>query len=268
MVVDRNLSTDDAREVIACAQHHSPFLEAVRDGTRCKSGLADHLGVSKSTVYNRFNRLACHELVTRTGGRYRLTNRGRLLADVVTETRATVERLQRAGGFIDNIPTSELPPPVVFRDAEVVVGSERPGRPQQVFDRVVRDADRLFGFVPSVHARHLDGPRRIRLDEHTGEVILRAETVEHLLSDHPDSLRKTCRVDGLELFETDRELPFGLVIADEPDELLCLSAHTAHGNESGLLLNDAAAALEWARSTYRTHRQNASRLHVGIDKPT
>ena len=248
---------------LVAVSRNADLLQALRTEAVAAPALAVRLDASRSTVYNQLTRLTRRGILERTHSRYRLTNVGRLLTETCFEARKRATQLRLADSFLDDIPHNEVPPAAVFDGAEVLSSAAHPGRPALVFDRTMRDAERLRGMIPRVHARHLDATRETPPTNRAGEVLFRHETVAYLLGEYPDRVRESIGTTDLTLLETDRELPFGLVVVEEPTPKMCLSTYSVHGNESGLILNESPVAVEWARKAYEEYRRDATPLVTG-----
>ncbi|WP_246998191.1 helix-turn-helix transcriptional regulator [Halosolutus gelatinilyticus] len=244
--------------LLRCLAKSAPLLETLRDGATYKGELASELGVSKSTVYNQTRELKRHRLVERVSDGYRLTNKGRLHAELYRDTAALSERIYAAGPLLEAVPPEERPPPPVIRDVDVVTTDRNPEAPLNAFLEWVARAERVTGLAALVYPRTIEALRDdLEAGRLSADVVIESTTLDRLADHHESDCRTLIRSPDFAVSVVGDSFPFGLLIADDPDETAGITTYTDRGHLCGFGCIESDESIEWARTVSERYRSRA-----------
>ena len=243
------------------------LLRCLDEGQKDIRDLRDELDKSRSTIYKATRELETVRVVESTGNGYGLTLFGRLLfrkfERLVTETQTIWD--------IEDVLTS-LPPdlpvdPSLFADAEVVATEPHaPDCAVEELESFVAELGRFRAMTPVHRTRYLSfGRERAESGEFAGEFVLEHNLLEYVLSNHADAFAELLRNDSLTWYETDRKLPFGLVIPESASAPVGVTLYDERRQLRAFVRTDDPVAAEWAEETYRSFRDDATRLSPPLD---
>lgn len=228
-----------------------PFLEQLLDGPLDRRDLQDALDVSRSTSYKAVRELEEAGLVERTAGDYALTLKGRLLAAEHRRYLTVVESICRPESLLDLLPSD------TEFDAAVLVGSDvriadrhAPGMLVREIERIVTDATALKGTAPVVIPEYVELFREGIIERGlTADLVFAAPVLEHLFEVYREPFLAAFEGD-LDVRRTEEELPFGLILVEEPSPTVAVVVYGPSGELAGLVENDSEATLSWARDRW------------------
>lgn len=259
------MSTDkptDVQAVTSCLSRHHRLLEALRDGPKTKSKLADILDVSKPTVYYRFDQLQSHDIATRGTDGYRLTPLGHLVASAHLDAAARIECAYEIGPLLETMPPEAIPPPEALEGASCALCEGRPEGPSAEFREWILDASTVRGVLPHASRTFLERLcDAVECDETKMdvEIVLATETVEHLLETSPEVCRSVVESDVAVVLETPARPPYGLVLVEAPRPEFGLVAFTDHGHLLGFVRSASERGRRWAREEYEAYRAESNK---------
>ncbi|WP_137291294.1 helix-turn-helix transcriptional regulator [Natronorubrum halophilum] len=246
--------------LVRCLAKSAPLLEALRDGPEYKGELAAELGVSKSTVYNQTRELRQQSLVEQTSDGYRLTNRGHLHAELYRDAMSLSKGIYGAGPLLEGVPTDELPPTSVIRDAEVVTTETSPEAPLNAFLEWLDRAGHVSGLAALVYPRSVDAlATKLDAELLTVDLVIESATLDSLVEHHRTDCRAVIRSAESVVAVTDDSLPFGLFIVDAPDENIevGVTTYTERGHICSFGCMTSDESIEWARNVRERYRSRA-----------
>jgi predicted transcriptional regulator len=251
-----------ALDVVNALQRRSSLLELLATQPSDIRDLRDELDVSRSTIYNAVRELESLGLVTQVDGRYRLTTFGRAAVQQHDQFMTRFTRLCDVGAELATLLPSVEVPPDVFTDADLVAAeSHAPDRPFDAFERFIATSDRFRAFAPVTGARYVDlVTDQLRSRGVTADLVTEERVVDYILANHRTELLDALAHDSFRFYQTTRPLPFGLVVAEEPDPRLGLLLYDGQGQLRVFLTTDVEAALEWGTRTYDSYRAGAARV--------
>jgi len=226
-----------------------------------KPELARELDVSKSTVYNWATDLIEYDVVERTDEGYVLTPLGRQFFELYRYMTRVSVRLYDTKPLLQTLPRDHHPPFSVLEDAEIVDTNDDPYAPFETFSEWVRGTDHLIGFpaVPSTEKLNALA-RNLRANEITTDVVLETSDVELMKRRVPDvvgAIRRNGR-----LYETDREIPVRLYVAEDLSPSVGLTTLTDDGHVSMFAQLSGDEAVEWALELYEEYRRDANHIET------
>ncbi|WP_435100862.1 helix-turn-helix transcriptional regulator [Halarchaeum sp. P4] len=249
-----------ATDVLETLAANHDLVAALVDGPRQKQALADDLDVSPKTVYRRTRRLREHGLLTRGDAGYRLTVLGSLLADLHLDAADLVDRASDADSLLSALDEDVVPPYWVLYEADVV--QSEPFAPNQPIGRMrdlVTESDALRGFSPVVLPQYVELFHERAQAGLSADLVVTPRIVEALRESAPDELRAALERD-VTLHQTDRDLPYGLIVVDEPVPKAFILFYAENGGLQGVLSNDDPRTVVWARRQYETYAADAERV--------
>jgi predicted transcriptional regulator len=251
-----------APDVVDALRRRSSLLELVADDPSDIRDIRDELDVSRSTVYNAVRELESLRLVTQVDGRYRLTAFGRAALQQYGQFMTGFTELCTVGAELAALDPSLEVPPDVFVDAHVVAAEPRaPDRPFDAFERFMGESDRIRAFAPVTGGRYIDlVTDQLRSRGVTADLVTETQVVEYLLTHHRTELSDALGHDHFRFYQTTERLPFGLVLAEDPDPRLGLLLYDEQRQFRVFLTTTAAAALDWAGRRYDSYRAEATRV--------
>ena len=238
------------------------LIRCLDEGRKDIRDLRDELGKSRSTVYKATRELETVHVVESTSDGYGLTLFGRLLfrkfERMVTETRLIYEYEET----LANLPSDLSVDPSLFADADVVVTEPHaPDRAVEELESFVAELGRFRSVTPVHRTRYLSfGRERADDDSFAGEFVVEHRLIEYVLSNHADAFRELLQNDSLTWYETERELPFGLVIPESSSAPVGVTLYDEGRQLRAFVRTDDPVAAEWAEETYRSFRDDATRL--------
>jgi predicted transcriptional regulator len=257
----RQRDGSDVRGLIGSLVKCTDLLVVLGPDPTSKRDLADALGVSKSTVYNWFSELEAHDLAERADGGYRFTPVGELYADLYFHTVERGKQLRRAAGLLAELPSEALPPITVFDEAEIVTFEHDPDRPLAELLALSERATSLSGFFPFVPSRQLEFVAdRLEGESFAAEFLLDSHTLDYLETERTTYAEALARSPAATLYRTERSLPFGLALVDDPVETVAVVAYTPRGAICGLIVSGCRGAVEWGTGLYEEYRDGAERF--------
>lgn len=250
-----------APEVLETLAANHELVAALADGPRQKHALADELGVSPKTVYRRTRRLREHGLLSRGEDGYLLTVLGSLLVDLHLDGADLVERAYESESLLSALDEDAVPPYWVLHDADVVRSEPyAPNRPLDRMRDLVVDSAKLRGFSPVVLPQYVEMFYESAMDtDLDADIIVTPSIVEALREDAADELRAALGRD-VDLYQTDADLPYGLIVVDEPVPHAFFLFYAANGGLQGVLSNDDPRTVVWARRQYESYLADAERV--------
>ncbi|MFT4922404.1 MAG: putative transcriptional regulator [Haloarculaceae archaeon] len=116
-------SSRGAVQFVMGSSVRTDILRVLADRDRSTDDVIDSLDASTSAVYNGLSELEDNGLITSENGTYSLTGRGRLLADIVTESTRHERVLSDMAGYLESHDTEVLPRPLRLRIGDLAGGS-------------------------------------------------------------------------------------------------------------------------------------------------
>lgn len=148
--------------------------------------------------------------------------------------------------------------PELVEDAEVYLPkSYAPEYLATRFEDTIESAAAVRWFSPVTKPRYVELLREKLLEDAVEfELILTRYVVEHLADNWSEFLEEALSTGRLTLLECEGDLPYGLLLADDPN-VAGVEVYR-DGTLQGVLLNDTEVAVSWAESTYETYRERAT----------
>ena len=251
-------------DVLHAVAKRADLLRCLDDdrGRKDIRDLRDELETSRSTVYKATRELETVRVVESTSDGYGLTLFGRLLLRKFERMLTEARTLWEFEDVLASLPPDLPIDPSVFADADVVVTEPHvPDRAVEELESFVAELGRFRTMTPVHRTRYLDfGRDRVGESEFAGEFVMERRLIEYVLSNHADAFTELLGNDSLRWFETERRLPFGLVLPESSSSPVGLTLYDEGRQLQAFVRTDDPAAAEWAEETYLSFRDDATRL--------
>lgn len=252
----------DAQRVRAILENRSAVLRHLVDAPATKPEIVSALHTSRSTVDRAIRDLVEIDCVTETNGAYESTPAGRLALAEHDQYRSRIDSIRRSAALLNRLPTRAEIDPVLLDGASVTLSE--PHAPDQALVpsiELFEQATTLKGLAPVVLAAYPDLiAERLARTDLTVEIIAEKRVIS-TLPDFADSRgERLLDQESLTLYEADDSLPYALWLMDTPSRTHAGITAYDSGGVAGVLINDSAAAVDWAHAQYRQYRERAHRV--------
>ncbi len=254
----------DPREVIDTVARRADIVSQLVDGPKHKRDLTDEMDISRSTVYKAIRELEASFIAERTEDGYQPTLMGRLLFEEYERFYTTVRDISRPGQLLAALPKESDVGPTLLNGADCVFPERHaPNRPVHSFEEMVREATAVKGLISVVRPRYVEVFRnRLLSGELRAELVLECPVVESLRADYREAFDACLRSGNVTVRETHEQLPFGLLVVEEPIPAVRVTVYNASGGIQGVITNRSDDAVEWGRSFWQRHRRHSTEIEL------
>jgi len=252
------IGQDPGLDILFTIARRQRLLSLLTEQSWQKRDLVEELSLSRSTIDRSVRKLESLSLVERDCDGYQLTRAGALL---FAEFQATVDVAASVVEVSGSL--SELPPDAPLSTALLqgaTVSEPKPHAPVDQFERIekrILDAGWYRGLaVVDVNStfRH-QFINRVQGGEFDAEVVFTETLFSYLCETDPDWVTEITASDCP--VYTTSSVPYGLALIETAVYLVIF---TEMGDIAVLIENDSPEAVEWARSAYRTVRNEAEEV--------
>lgn len=244
-------------------------LEAVDDQPYEKPDLVKDLTVSRSTVDRSIKELTDTGLVTRSGQGFETTVLGELMLETYQDYIERTDSLAAARTLVNDLPDASQIDQAVLADCTVRLS--RPQVPENAVEPLVtgmQSATHFHGIAPVVKPSYVTlVADQVRRGTET-EIII-TEAVRDPLSQimlGTGDLETLLNSDRVTFYVTDEDIPYGLWYMDSEEWPVGLAVHNDDGGLRGIICNDSAQAVEWARDRYESVRAGAKQTELEANR--
>lgn len=251
-----------ASDLIEVLSRRGYILDRIVAGVTDRTALKDEFEESRSTVYRGLEQLVDHELVREETGNYVPTSYGRRVLELYGEFESGLEELTVSRDLLAELEDSHLLNMALLEGADVV----RPDRHAPYdsldhLDELVQEASHVKTFTPVLLPRYFEiFQAQLNHGAVSVEAVLERRAIEYVQGEWAGDVVGACAGDASSLYETDDQLPFGLLVVTEPEPETCVVVHGEDGNLKGLISNDTEAAMEWGLDIYAEFSERATRI--------
>lgn len=261
MTEHTGLDTDETLDVVS---RRALIMEALLNGPKYNRDLRDELDVSRSTAYKAVSELEDLGMARRGDDGYELTPLGRLLFEEYRQFLDRVADICRPGRLLAALPRDTEFPFAVLDDAEVSLSDRHaPNEPVREVERLVDDSSVVKGTGPVIlprYARFFSD--QLASDELEAELVFERPVFDHLRTDYEEYFERAIESNNLDVWVTDAELPYGLLVITEPSRKLAVIVYDSSGALNGVILNDTEQAYQWGRAQWEQYRNGATSLSM------
>jgi len=256
----------DFEVIIDLALTRRRYLNHLSQNSARPRDLVEELGDSRATVHRATGELAEHGLIGRDGGAWRLTEKGRLVHETITNSKEILHGIEQGQELLAELPDEIDVPPAAFSQSSF--GVPNPPSPTCPLERSIEkfeQADQIRGIalgdtVPeiaeTVYQRGvLEGSVEV-------EYVLSSHLLEWYQEDRPGMLSAVLSSSNVEVRIHD-SIPMGLA-AWEIDSgwEMQLITYADDGTYSGNIISSHPTAIEWAQKTITKYQAEAQAVPV------
>jgi len=224
--------------------HRGAVLQCLQDGISESREIAVKINKSRSSVDRDIRLLKDDDYIEEHVNGYGLTPYGEF-ALVVYQA---AEQLAGGKTLVPHLPASS--PFALLQDAEIREASGT--LPQQPIDHIgelIRTSEHVKIVAPVVLSPLTDDiAERIQSEAMTVDIIVTDDVLDQLCTNFEEEVHMCLENQSCSLRQTDKELSFGLIIAD--DETMCLGVYDDSMRLLGTITNRLEDAVEWALETF------------------
>jgi predicted transcriptional regulator len=249
----------DPDRAAAVVARRTGIVACLADGRKSTQQLRHALATSRSTLYKALRELEELQLVRREGDAYELTLTGVLLHEEYQRHRRAVEDICRPGELLALLPKDiGIGYDLLDGAAVYLTARHAPIQPVSVVEELVREATVLMGIGPVVLPNYVDVFRELLVDGAlSAELIFGKPAYEYLTSDYAEAFGAALDSGNLRVHVTADELPFGLLVVEEPHALVAVVVYDEGGGVRGVIENDTEGAYEWGHGVCKRYRERA-----------
>lgn len=253
------MGTPTPREAMDIVGSRRDIVQCLLDAPHDARDLVDALGTSRSTIYRGTRELESLRLIEQEKGEYYLTTFGRTVVELYDSFYENLETICELETPLADLPRNVSIPAKVFCGGEVVCASPHdPDRPVDAFEKVVRNADRLCGFSPVPRSRYINlFSEELLADSLDADLLTTMPVVEYMLAEYSTLLEDVFAVEDFRFFATEKDIPFELMVIEEPEEFVTVSLYDRQNHMRAFLKNNDRDAIEWGREQFEQYRNSA-----------
>lgn len=250
------MSEPSGREFERILFRRREVLGAITGGTGDKRELVEQLDIPRSTLDDVVRELSDAGLVSYVDGEWEPTTVGRCAAEIHEAYAERIAGLADAAAVLEASPGADIGAPMLDGCTVLDADGALLDRTVTAFVDRVRAATGLRGLVPqalagpvpSIHEAVVGEPRM------TTELVFHPTVYEELTELYPDQIGEALTNDRVRFYQASMAIDYGLWIADDEHAGVVVYGN---GGVAGILINDTAAALDWAAETYERVRDRA-----------
>lgn len=237
--------SESAGLLVEVTKHHE-FLGAVSDGPKSKRTLANHLDVSKKTVYRKAKRLDEYELVERTDDGYALTGAGRVCLGLWSDLRSTTDTVVESADLLNSLDRESVPPSHVLRNATVIRGKRYSTEsPREYVLELLRTTEEATLHLPVMeqHVVRLLGDRLG--DDVQFRLVFNSELIDGIRDYDSELFERFVESENSSLWRTSANVDHGLLVRETGDPSVALLLFGQRGRLDGLIGLRARGSHHW-----------------------
>ena len=263
------MSEQSPHELLYTVNQRWDCLRAIVEEPQEKRALVDTLSMPRSTLDTVVRELEGADLVTYHDGVWQPTVAGEATAEVYADSVSAIRSIHAAGQVLSPLSGDHEVPTAVLAEAESFPATEPvPDAVLTEFLDRVAAADRIRGVAPRALSGYTDRVFQRAADNGTTLEMTLAESVfSQLSSIEPELVTERLQQELFSVARGPVDAEFGYWIGERPDHigLIVYADRGVHG----LVINDTAAAIDWASERYaslqerRSHRRMFKRRSCG-----
>lgn len=248
-----------ANELIEVLSRRHEILRSLDDTPKERHVLVDYLDASKSTIYKGISQLQEQNLIESTNNGLQPTLFGKLALRQYDELARTAD----LGDLLQSLPPDTIHPSALVGAETVTPDNRAVNRHLARIETMLQEAEAIRGFSPAVSPEYLSVlHQRIIDDGLTVDLVLTEEIVSYLREEYPAISSDLLSTSDVALFWTENELPFTLLLISTSEKTRVCIELGENGNATGLILNDSAESLRWAKEVYTQHKRLGEQVTI------
>ena len=255
------MPSDDAVQVLANSPDRLALLSSLAEGPTSPSELASEYAFSRRSVQRNLAEFVERGWAESSGGTYRLTVTGALVAEEHAAYVDALARIDDFAPFFRHLPDrSRAPDPAWLADATITVSTEED--PQAPVHRYVTrvkqfDTDRVRMLSPVLSRLFHEAHASLALRRVHTDLVMPAKMVERARERNPTEFRGVVTLDIVTLYRYPESFGIGLTLGD--DRLL-MAAYDDEKQLQALVESDDSQFYAWASDLFDRHRNQSERV--------
>lgn len=245
-----------------------PVVNCLHEGVTDKREMVSALDISRPTVDRSIRDLEDQGVIERHDGEYQFTLYGLFVVNKFRNVLSTYETFIKVRPLLLSLPSESDLTMSVLEEAEVTVPHEyAPHEPLRYIEQEIEEADEIKLILPTILPSQLE----FFADQATnagleGELIVREEAVEVLLTAYADSLDAILAADSeCRVWSTPNPTEYGVLVVDS--SVVHIIGYSKDGGLTAVITNDSKAAVEWAENLFVQSRQGSNEVSFRGDHP-
>lgn len=253
---DCPMSDPQVTEMLTHLAHRGAVLQRLHEGMSNSREIAAEISKSRSSVDRDIRLLKEDDFIDESVDGYALTPYGEFALEVYR----AAEQLASAKTLVPHLPVSA--PFALLQDATIrETGGTLPQQPVNHVSELIETSEHVKIAAPVVLSPLTeDLAERIQDEAMTVDVIVAHDVLNQLWTIYEEEVHTCLENQSCSLRETDEELSFGLVIAD--DETMCLGVFDDSMRLLGTITNGSEDAVEWALKTFHEYRDASDEVFL------
>lgn len=263
----QSMSEPRADDLIQILFKRKPVVECLHEGITAKREMVATLDISRPTVDRSIRDLEDQGVIERREGEFNFTLYGLFVVNKFRNMLSTYETFIKVRPLLLSLPSESDLTMSVLEAAEVTVPHEyAPHEPLRYIEGEIEEADEVKLILPTILPSQLEFFGEQAQAGLEGELIVREEAVEVLLTAYADSLdaileaESDCRV-----WSTPNPTAYGVLVVDS--SVVHIIGYSKDGGLTAVITNDSNAAVEWAENLFVQCRQGSNEVSFRGDHP-
>lgn len=252
------MPSDDTAQFLANSPERLALLVSLTRGPASPSELASEHDSSRRSIQRNLAEFVERGWAESTGGTYRLTVTGELLAEKHGAYVETLDRIEEFAPFFRHLPDRDHAPETAWlSDATLTVATEEdPQAPVHRYVTSVKglETERVRMLSPVLSRLFHEAHASLALRNVHTELVMPAPMVERARERNPLEFAAIIRLDVLSLYRSPEEFTVGLTLGD--DELL-MAAYDDAGGLKALVESSNPEFHAWASDLFERYRDGA-----------
>lgn len=255
------MASDDAAQFLANSPDRLTLLVSLSEGDGSPSELADEHSLSRRSVQRNLAEFVDRGWAEGTGGTYRLTVTGALVADEHAAYVDALDRIDEFAPLFRHLPDrTHAPDPAWLADAGLTVATDDdPQAPVHRYVKSVRhlDTSRIRMLSPVLSRLFHEAHAALAVRGVPTDLVMPAPMVERARERNPMEFTAVVQLDVLSLYRSPDPVGLGLVVGD--DRLL-LAAYDDEKQLRALVESEDGEFLTWATQLFDRYRDQSERV--------
>lgn len=251
----------ELREIL---HNRSELLHAVADQPYTKPELIDIIGKTRSTIDRGVEDLKSVDCIERCDGEYSATTKGKLALEEHTDYSRVTNSLGTAGEILNHLPAESSINREFLKDVTVHPADPHvSGAALEASNELLQDATRMVGLAPTALTSYLNILEdTIQERNLTVEIVVEEVVLKSLLDVKGDEVTSLAVHDDISFYTFSDSLPNALWVMIHDDDAYAGITVYENGGVQGVLVNNSAEAVAWAKAVYQEYRDRASPTDV------
>jgi predicted transcriptional regulator len=254
------MAESEADALLSVLIKRQPLLELVRHGTTDKRELEYELEISRPTIDRAFRNLEEFDIISSSGTDYEMTLFGRYLFEEVTNTRDTVETLEKSKPLLEHLPPDAELPIQVLKDSEILRSdTTAPIRPFQTVRDMLEHCNEFLAVFPVIQPEYLRMVHDETADgEKSGHLFLSEASINSFTERYQAMFNDLLDSETCSLWSIHESVEQAIVLVD--NQVVWVGCSGPAGGLAGAIVNDTKPAIEWAQERFDDYQRDGERI--------